>query len=383
MTVHADVALTGGRILCPDGVIRSGTVLVAGDRIVGCGELEPDAVREIDAAGLTILPGLIDAHAHLTLVPAVGSGSEEDVAAAATGKARAALRAGVTTVRDVGGYRHADLELRRAIDDTEVAGPAMQCAGRFITRPGAPGAELGVGVTGRSQLGSAARAELEAGADLVKVIGSGGVLGGAGEVFFDEDDLRHVAEAASEVGCPVAVHAHPAAAVKNAVRAGARSIEHGSFLDGEAAAMMVESDVFLVPTFAIYQHLARVASDAAVATASAQILSRKEASFSIALDNGVRWGVGSDADMAADAGLLADEAVYLVREVGLAPAEVIAALTVGNAELLGIDDDVGKIRVGFRADLALVAGEPLQDIDALRRVAVTVTRGTVHDWRGD
>jgi imidazolonepropionase-like amidohydrolase len=341
-------------------VLRSATVLIAGDRIVESGE----AAREIDATGLTILPGLVDVHSHVTL------------GEAATAKARATLRVGVTAVRDVGGDRHADLELRDAIARGEVAGPAMQCAGRFLTRAGTPGAELGVGVAAASELEAAARAEIEAGADLVKVLGSGGVLGGADEVFFEEDELRHVVD----LGRPVAVHAHPAAAIKNAVRAGARSIEHGSFLDDEAAAMMVASDAFLVPTFAIYQHLARVSSDPAVATASQQILSRKEASFRVALERGVRWGVGSDADMWADPSLLVDEAVYLVREIGLTPAEVIAAATAGNAQLLGIDDEVGSIRAGLRADLTLVAGDPLQDIDALRRVALTVTRGIVHDW---
>jgi imidazolonepropionase-like amidohydrolase len=373
VTTGADVALTGGQILYPDGVPRAGTVLIAGDRIVGCGELPPK-VREIDVVGLTILPGFVDVHAHLTLVPG-------DVAVGAVAKARAALRAGVTSVRDVGGYRHADLELRGSIERTEVAGPAMQCAGRFITRAGTPGAELGVGVAVASELEPAARTELEEGADLVKVIGSGGVLGGADDVFFDEDELRQVVGAATSAGCPVAVHAHPAAGVKNAVRAGARSIEHGSFLDDEAAAMMVEADAFLVPTFAIYQHLARVSSDAAVANASAQILSRKEASFRMALEKGVRWGVGSDADMSGDPSLLVDEAVYLVREVGLTPTEVVAALTAGNAQLLGIDDEVGSLRAGLRADLALVVGDPLHDIDALRRVALTVANGVVHDWR--
>ncbi|HEY7396867.1 MAG TPA: amidohydrolase family protein [Gaiellaceae bacterium] len=359
--MSADVALTGGRILCPDGVVRPGTVLVAGDRIIDGGE----TAREIDATGLTILPGLIDVHSHLTL------------GEAADAKARASLRVGVTTVRDVGGYRHADLQLRDAIARGEVAGPAMQCAGRFITRARTPGAELGVGVAAASELGPAARAELDAGADLVKVIGSGGVLGGADDVFFDEDELRRVVE----LGRPVAVHAHPAAAVKNAVRAGAQSIEHGSFLDDEAAATMVASDAFLVPTFAIYQHLARVSPDPAVAAASEQILSRKQASFRIALERGVRWGVGSDADMWADPSLLIDEAVYLVREIGLTPAEVIAAATAGNAQLLGIDDEVGSIRAGRLADLTLVAGDPLQDIEALRSVALTVARGVVHDWR--
>jgi imidazolonepropionase-like amidohydrolase len=378
--MSATVVLTGGQILCPDGIVRPGTVAIMGDRIVDMEELPP-AAREIDVGGLTILPGLIDAHAHLTLVPEVNLGSEDGVVAASIAKARAALRAGVTSVRDVGGYRHADLALRAAIERAEVDGPGMQCAGRLITRAGTPGAELGVGVARSSELRAAACAEIEAGAELVKVIGSGGVLGGSKDVFFDENELRYVVEAASDAGCPVAVHAHPAAAVKNAVRAGVRSIEHGSFLDGEAAAMMAASDVFLVPTFAIYQHLALVASDAAVASASREILSRKGASFRVALEKGVGWGVGSDADTSGDPSLLVAEAIFLVREVGLTPGEVIAAITVGNARLLGIDREVGSIRAGLRADLALVAGNPLRDIAALRRVALTVTRGVVNDWR--
>jgi imidazolonepropionase-like amidohydrolase len=309
---------------------------------------------------LTTLPGFVDAHSHLTLV------SDGDVGA----KAHAALRAGITSVRDVGGYEHADLELRAAIERGDADGPAMQCAGRFITRAGAPGAELGVGVADTSELRAAVRAEVDAGADLLKVIGSGGVLGGADDVFFDERELRLVVDA----GLPVAVHAHPADAVKNAVKAGATSIEHGSFLDDEAAAMLADSGAFLVPTFAIYEHLARTATDAAVASASRDILARKLDSFRLALERGVRWAVGSDADASAEPSLLIDEAVYLVREVGLTPAEVVAAITTGNAELLGL---------GERADVTLVDGDPLQDIEALRRVAITVTRGVVHDWRAE
>src|SRR5439155_25120539 len=114
----------------------------------------------------------------------------------------------------------------------------------------------------------------------------------ADDVFFDERELRLVVEAAD--GLPVAVHAHPAEAVKNAVRAGATSIEHGSFLDDEAAAMLAGSEAFLVPTFAIYEHLARTAPDASVASASRDILARKRDSFRLALEHGVRWGVGSD-----------------------------------------------------------------------------------------
>src|SRR5262249_23455762 len=119
---------------------------------------------------------------------------------------------------------------------------------------------------------------------------------------------------------------------------------------------------------------ARTSPDAAVASASSEILARKRDSFRLALERGVRWGVGSDADMSADPSLLIDEAIYLVRHVGLTPAEGVAALTTGEAERLGL---------GEREDVTLFDGNPLQDIDALRRVAITVTRGAVHDWRGE
>jgi imidazolonepropionase-like amidohydrolase len=365
--------------------VRPAAVLISGSRIVECGELADAAItprtRRIDIDALTILPGLIDAHAHLTLVPAIKGGSSADVADAAAAKARDAVRAGVTTVRDVGGYRHADLELRDAIAAGDVDGPAMQCAGQIIIRAGAPGEEIGVGVKAASQLRAVTHAEIDAAADLVKVIGSGGVLGGADDIFFSERELRDVVAEASGADVPVAVHAHPAAAVKNAVRAGAASVEHGSFLDDEAVAAMLDSDAFLVPTFAIYELLARSSSDSAVARTAASILSRKSASFRLALERGVRWGVGSDADASARPALLVDEAAFLVRELGLTPREVVTAMTRGNAQLLGIGGEVGSIEPGRRADLTIVEGNPLRDIEALRRVALTVTRGVVHDWR--
>jgi len=136
-----------------------------------------------------------------------------------------------------------------------------------------------------------------------------------------------------------------------------------------------------VPTFAIYELLARSSSDSAVARAAASILSRKNASFRLALERGVRWGVGSDADASARPALLVDEAAFLVRELGLTPREVVTAMTRGNAELLGLGGEVGSIQSGLRADLMIVDGNPLRDIEALRRVVLTVTRGVVHDWR--
>jgi imidazolonepropionase-like amidohydrolase len=271
--------------------------------------------------------------------------------------------------------------LRDAIAAGNLDGPTMQCAGQFIIRAGAPGEEIGVGVKAASQLRAITHAEIDAAADLVKVIGSGGVLGGADDVFFSEHELREVVAEASGADVPVAVHAHPAAAVKNAVRAGAASVEHGSFLDDEAVAAMLDSNAFLVPTFAIYELLARSSSDSAVARTAASILSRKSASFRLAMERGVRWGVGSDADASARPALLADEAAFLVRELGLTPREVVTAMTRGNAQLLGIGGEVGSIEPGLRADLTIVAGDPLRDIEALQRVALTVTRGLVHDWR--
>lgn len=365
----AEGALAGAAVRFEDGMITA-----VGDIIARPGE------RIIEAAGCTVIPGLIDAHSHLTHFEHVEDRSPAHVAFRSAARAREALKAGVTSVRDIGSHRRIDVELRAAIRAGLVVGPTMKCAGSSISTPGGHSVPRAQEADGPDAVRRAVREQLAAGADFVKLNCSGGVMGGASvmQAQLTRAEIEAAVDEAALAGTTVSVHAHPPEAIKRAVQAGVRSVEHGSFLDEECAGLMAEHGAFLTPTFAVYATIGGSGSTE-VADAANAILSRKVGSFRRALDAGVAWAVGSDCGVLTSPSTIAAEIDYLVREVGLAPSDVLSHATAGNADLLGFDG-VGQIAIGLRADLAVLRGDPLSDIGAIRNVRLTIVGGVVHDW---
>jgi imidazolonepropionase-like amidohydrolase len=365
-------------------VLERGAVLLSDSRIAAV-EREitppPDA-NVIDAAGQFLMAGLIDAHSHLAL-PDVPERPEPhpDTPFLAARAARAKLSAGITTVRDVGGNNHVDLALKRAIERGDVLGPRMLVAGKPIAATGGHIWYWAREADGPDEVRKAVREQIKAGADLIKLMLSGGAAN-VGErpdrMQLKEDEIRAAVAEATESGRRVAAHALPSRAIQIAADAGIASIEHGAFLDEAAIEALVRNGTYLVPTQAVYQRIADNVDGWSEdkALASQAIVAQKVPALRQAIEAGVKIGIGTDSGRHFPANEIASELIVL-GQAGLKPEAALLAATRGNAQLLGIENEIGTVEVGKRADLVLLAGDPRADLGQLRHVKVVVHDGRV------
>lgn len=381
------IIVEGGHLMLPDGSRVLGDVGIEGDTIVAVGKC-PDAASastRINAHGCTVLPGLIDLHSHLTLVPEIrGSNqvSRAQVAFSAARQAVRALRAGITRCRDIGGYRHVDLDLRNAIDAGFIPGPKLACAGQFIAITGGHSWPNIREADGEAEVRKAVREQVQAGADFIKLMGSGGVARpdeSESAVQFSFGEVKAIVEEAEAAGKLAAAHVHPEHAISHAVRAGVRSIEHGTYLTPDLARAMVDQGTFLVPTFAVYRAIATDPRWPELAPRAQHVYETKLKTFHQAVELGVRWGIGTDSGSFVPVSAIADE-MEIAHSLGFSAVEVLRQATQGNAELWDWSD-VGRLEAGLTADLILVAGDPTSSLSDIRRVQATIARGKVFDWR--
>lgn len=380
------IVLKGGYLLMPDGSRVKGDLGVLGDRIVAVGQVTDSAAAiEVDVQGCTVMPGLIDMHSHLTLVPDVDKSRKvprAKVALLAARQAVRALRAGITTCRDIGGYRHVDLHLRDAIKAGVVPGPRMDCAGEFIAITGGHAWPYVREADGEAEVRKAVREQVQAGADFIKYMGSGGV-GRAdeweGAVQFSRPEVTAIIEEASAAGKRTAAHVHPAVAIEYAVSAGVRSVEHGTHLTKDLALAMADQGTFLVPTFAVYRAIATDGRWPELAERARHVYETKERTFRMAVEAGVSWAIGTDAGSFLPESAIVDE-IEIIRDLGLSTREVLHQATAGNAALWGWNE-LGRLEVGASADVLAVGGDPLDDLGCLRDVRLTMTSGSLYDWR--
>ncbi len=402
-------------ILIPDLIIDTvegrslpgRAVVLEGDRIaevIGADRV-PDGPRTIRLAGSTLLPGLMDMHSHLIGLQDTGQGyasliTRSGAQEAMTGvkNARDTLLAGFTTVRDIGTFRaFVDVALRDAIEAGWVEGPRMMCAGAYVTCPGGGGdltglapdvdaavpRELRFGVTsGVDEMRANVRQILRYGADFIKVLATGAVLTSGtnpGMPEFTEDELRAAVEECELAGTFVAAHAHGAEGIKRAVRAGVRSIEHGSLLDDEAIELMAERGTYLVadmydgdymleegPALGYTEETLRKT----VMTNDAQ-----REGFARSVKAGVRIANGTDSGIYPH-GWNAKNLAFYVR-FGLTPMQAIQSATRWSAELMRWEDRVGAIEPGLFADLIAVSGDPADDVTILEDVPFVMKGGVV------
>lgn len=409
-------ATTPGAVLLRDARLIDGSgaaprehvdVLVEGGTIteVGPGIVPPAGARVIELDGRTLLPGFIDAHVHLGSSPpqSYAQGVVDDLRStiadhALTGasNARRTLLAGFTTVRNVGGTL-ADRALRDAIAKGLVPGPRMLVANHSIgitgghcdgtnamhpeVMPHAQDWRHGV-ADGPEEVQKAVRFQIKHGADVIKVCATGGVMSqgdAVGSPQLDPDELRAAVEAANRAERKVAAHAHGNLGIREAVRAGVHSIEHGSVLDRETVRMMVERGTFLVPTVYVARAVEQQADAGKLSEESAhkarEIAPKMRASFRLAHTSGVKIALGSDAGVFPH-GDNGKEFTTMV-ELGMPPMDAIVAGTSRAAELLGLRD-VGRVAKGLRADLVVVEGDPLDDVRVLEAPAMVMKGGVVH-----
>lgn len=378
------LSLRGVRLIDGCGQVRErATILIQESRIVAVGEDRSTSVprrsRKVDARGLTVLPGLIDCHIHLCWggeADVVRTIRDEDpgftLLKAAT-YARRTLEAGFTTVRDLGFRDHSVFALKQAIEAGLIPGPRILAAGLAICMTGGHARFIGRQADGPTDIVGAVREQLTAGADVIKFIASGGVLTPDTSPDCAQLSLEELTAGMAEArraGRRVAAHAHAAEGMKNAVRAGAHSIEHATLMDDEAAALMRDHSVFMVPTLSALATTAGCSLSSGIpATALERARSMRDrhiASFKKAIRAGITIALGTDAGTPFNYhGENAQELERMV-SLGLSPMEAIMAGTSKAACLLGIDQSVGTIEAGKQADLLIVDGNPLRRISLLR-----------------
>jgi imidazolonepropionase-like amidohydrolase len=333
-----------------------------------------------------VLPGLIDAHTHLTHgYQGVVEDREAAQGVRAPFQALRALRAGITTVRELGSYRQVDIALRDAIRAGRVLGPRMLCAGTYLTITGGHGHPKGRAADGPAEARRAVREQVLAGADLIKVMCSGGAARpdeSPDASQFTAEEISAIVDEAALAGRRVAAHAHPARSIKWALRAGAYSIEHATFLDDECCELLAEHNAFLVPTLNVYQTIASSQQWPHLRERAGFLYAHKTKTFRRAAERGVKWAVGSDTSMFLPIEDYYRELSMISQALEMEPAQVILAASKGNASLLGLDD-LGDTAPGNLADLIVVAdGDPTRDLSALRNVRYTVAGGRLIDWAG-
>jgi imidazolonepropionase-like amidohydrolase len=387
-------ALVGAKLIDGTGgaPIEDVVVVIEGDRISMVGKTDtitiPTKAEVIDVTGKTVIPGLINCHTHLCLdgspdpVTALKQRSFTENVLIAAKHAEATLRAGITTVRDLGGWEGVDLGLKKAINDGVILGPRMLVSGKVLCMTGGTAHFMGREVDGPDEARKGAREQLKAGVDIIKVMATGGVLApgvdpGSTQLTFEE--LRAAIEEAEKAGKLTTTHAQGTTGIKNAIRAGIDCIEHGFFLDAEAIDMMLERETFFVPTLAaMYELIERGPESGIPAFAIEKAQRASDAhldSFRRAREAGVRIAAGNDGGTPFNrADNLASELERLVA-AGMSCVEALATAHRTAAELLRLAEQIGIVEPGKLADLVVLDADPQADISAVRQVHMVIKAG--------
>lgn len=382
------------------------TIIVEGDKIksVDNGFLEvPDSAELIDLSSMTVMPGLFDMHVHLEGETSKDNymsefiNNEADIAFESTVYAKRTLMAGFTSVRDLGGTG-VNTSLRDAIRKGYVEGPRIFSAGKSIATTGGhadptngykkdlmgdPGADYGV-INGVEEARKAVRQRYKNGADVIKITATGGVLSvaksGQNPQFF-EDEIRAIVETANDYGMLTAAHAHGDEGMQRAVRAGIKTIEHGTLMSEETMELMKQFDAYYVPTITAGKTVAQLAEikgyyPELVVPKAKEIGPKIQNTFEKAYKKGVKIAFGTDAGVFKH-GENGREFSYMV-EVGMLPMEAIQSATIVPAKLLNIGDKLGSLKEGKIADIIAVQENPIQNIKTMEDVKFVMKEGKVY-----
>jgi len=390
----ARLLLSGATLIDGTGAepVTGRAVVVEGDRIIGVVPegRAPTGATVLHLDGLTVLPGLINCHVHFCL------GGEPDPARVlledppatrvikAVLRARQTVEAGVTTVRDLGGVDEIALALRDATRAGLIPGPRILAAARGICMTGGHGWRFGREADGPDDVRKGVREQLKAGADVIKIFASGGVMTPGvepGSAQLTPEEIRAAIEEASRAGRRTAAHAQATAGIAACVDAGIASIEHGVFLTEAIARTMAREGIALVATLIapeqIVVHGVKAGIPEYAVRKSEAVRGRHLESFHMALRAGVPIAAGTDAGTPLNPhGSIVPELALMVK-AGMAPLETIRAATATAARLLGLEHEVGALTPGLAADLIAVDGNPAERIEALEDVRLVIANGRV------
>lgn len=398
------IVLTADRIIEANAkkALQNSVIVIEGDSIVAIGghDLIPDGARVIHLGDATLMPGMIDAHTHPQLT--TGDYQTNHIQRSSAYKTLQAtlvlqnnLLAGWTGVRVLGDgdVFYGDADIKRLIEEGTIAGPHMAVAGHYLSITGGGGdlnfmsAEQtliadGLVVDGVDEIRRAVRTEIKYGSDWIKILATGAYQSVGDDpqnVSFSPEEVQAAVDEANRQGVPVAAHAHATAGIKQAVLAGVRSIEHGTFLDDEVIDLMAKSGTWLIPTIYIgdyYEEEGTLRED----ERNTYYIEHERPIFinwlSKAHKKGVKIGVGLDLGTGYPPHVFAREFATLV-EIGMSNMEAIQAGTRVNAEMLGWDDRLGTLEVGKLADIIAIPGNPLDDISLLEKVSFVMLGGRI------
>ncbi|CCQ96957.1 Amidohydrolase [[Clostridium] ultunense Esp] len=364
--------------------IDNSYMIVEGENIVEIGSgdklTEEQKHKGINLQGKTVMPGMFNIHAHALSTPIANPASlnwEEPAKFAIRGliHLQQHLKSGVTFVRDMNGRKQVETGLRDAIREKIALGPDYYVAGQCLTMTGGHGSNTGRECDGPIDCKKAAREQLKRGADFIKIMATGGVMSpgmNEDETQLDEDEMAAAIAEAHKVGKKTAVHAHGASGIKNAVRAGIDSVEHGSYLDDECIELMLERNTALVPTLSVDYYLFKYGSERGVPSYAMEKAKRAHEAqiegFLKAWDAGILIGVGTDAGTPFNPHYGTYMEFVSMVELGIRPIDALVAGTINSAKIVGVDEWCGSLTVGKKANFIVLEENPMDNIWALKNV---------------
>jgi imidazolonepropionase-like amidohydrolase len=359
----------------------------------------PAGAETVRLEGMTVVPGLIDLHVHLTGDPGgdfwkdAVEPEEWGVVVGAKNAAKT-LRAGFTTVREAGSAQQSGFSLRRGTEEGMIEGPRIVAAGPALAIVGGHGdvsgfrpevnavLTSGYTCTGAVECAEKVRRASQNGADVIKITATGGVLSQQGrglEAHFSDAEMTSIADTAHSLGLQVMAHAHGARGIEAAARAGIDSIEHATYLDEAAAQAMKTNGTVLVPTLMAFQGVTERLGQGIYTPVVEDKIRAVAETAKVFMGKAYRWGVpiafGTDAGV-FDHGRNAEEFALMVAQ-GMPHREAFASATTVAAQVLQMEDEIGRLAPGYSADMIAVAGNPLEDVTVLEDVEWVMVRGRI------
>lgn len=369
--------------------VFGGSVVVEGSQITEVGaELTcPQGAEVVDLGGKWLMPGLFNCHTHMCLAPDADPKYDKNdcqITMMALENLKKFVDSGCTFIRDVGGMNYIDIDIRNEAKKGKLVAPDMQVAGKCICMTGGHGWMMGREADGVDDCRKAAREQLRAGADWIKVMGTGGVMTKGvepGSPQLNEDELRAAIEEGHKAGVKSCTHSQGMTGIKNALRAGVDSIEHGFFMDDWCFDWMKEHNVFYVPTLAAMYWIYVNGVEAGIAD---YVIRKVNSTFDAHRDTflraykaGVKIALGTDAGTPFNGHEKTAYEMVLMTQAGMSNWDALKTGTVNAAELCSVQDSLGSIEPGKRANFAVFAGNPAEDIEAVMDCRMTVIGGEV------